>query len=510
MKTKIFFNFLSLGLILGISQSFIFLLPITILIYFLFLKKIYKMESYLEGSLCSWTLGFGFFLGSMHWMINPFLIYEKHFYLVPLGALVFPILMGLFFIIPVNLIIFFAKNFQLLKRRIFLKSLIVSIFFFSSEILRSKLFGGLPLNLTGHFWAFNSEFIQITKFFGFFGLSFLTIIWFVLISNLLIEKRFKTSCLIFFFFPVIFLSFNFINQDKKKIKNDELSVRVVQPNIPQSEKWNRLFFEKNIEKLINLSLKDNDVNIPKIVIWPEAALTLYLNEELEFLNYLKKKIPSNITLVTGALRRVLENDEVKIFNSLYVLEGSKIVHYDKKKLVPFGEFVPLRNFVDFLKITPGSTDFSVGRGSGILEIKLKNKKIIFEPSICYEAIFQTFHKIDSQIIINITNDAWFGNTLGPKQHLSAQIFRAVEKSVPLIRSANSGISAVTNENGKLIKKINLNKEGFVEVKLLLKKNQTFFETNKNYSLVFLIFFVFFLFYLIDIFYHLKVRVKPEI
>ena len=216
MKTKIFFNFLSLGLILGISQSFIFLLPITILIYFLFLKKIYKMESYLEGSLCSWTLGFGFFLGSMHWMINPFLIYEKHFYLVPLGALVFPILMGLFFIIPVNLIIFFAKNFQLLKRRIFLKSLIVSIFFFSSEILRSKLFGGLPLNLTGHFWAFNSEFIQITKFFGFFGLSFLTIIWFVLISNLLIEKRFKTSCLIFFFFPVIFLSFNFINQDKKK------------------------------------------------------------------------------------------------------------------------------------------------------------------------------------------------------------------------------------------------------------------------------------------------------
>tara|TARA_Y100000994_G_scaffold195926_1_gene165543 strand:+ start:417 stop:821 length:405 start_codon:yes stop_codon:yes gene_type:complete len=130
MKTKIFFNFLSLGLILGISQSFIFLLPITILIYFLFLKKIYKMESYLEGSLCSWTLGFGFFLGSMHWMINPFLIYEKHFYLVPLGALVFPILMGLFFIIPVNLIIFFAKNFQLLKRRIFLKSLIVSIFFF--------------------------------------------------------------------------------------------------------------------------------------------------------------------------------------------------------------------------------------------------------------------------------------------------------------------------------------------------------------------------------------------
>jgi len=92
------------------------------------------------------------------------------------------------------------------------------------------------------------------------------------------------------------------------------------------------------------------------------------------------------------------------------------------------------------------------------------------------------------------------------EYMSWYISSNMKKSVPLIRSANSGISAVTNENGKLIKKINLNKEGFVEVKLLLKKNQTFFETNKNYSIVFLIFFVFFLFYLIDIFYHLKVRV----
>ena len=102
-----------------------------------------------------------------------------------------------------------------------------------------------------------------------------------------------------------------------------------------------------------------------------------------------------------------------------------------------------------MKFTPGSTDFSVGKTDSQIELTILNKKIIFEPSICYEAIFQTSHKKESQFLVNITNDGWFGKTVGPKQHLSAQIFRAVEKSNPLIRSANSGISVVTDENGKL-------------------------------------------------------------
>ena len=133
-----------------------------------------------------------------------------------------------------------------------------------------------------------------------------------------------------------------------------------------------------------------------------------------------------------------------------------------------------------------------------------------KPSICYEAIFQTFSAEESQFIINITNDAWFGKTTGPRQHLSAQIFRAVEKSIPLIRSANSGISVITNQNGKIIKSIDLNKQGVYRLKLPLKKTQTFFEKTKNYSnLIFIFFLLFLLFYLIDIFYQLKINVKSK-
>ena len=110
------------------------------------------------------------------------------------------------------------------------------------------------------------------------------------------------------------------------------------------------FFE-NIERLINLSLQGNDMKTPKIVVWPEVALTLYLNEELEFVEYLRDKLPPNITLVTGALRRVLEDNKFKIYNSLYVINDDIVFHYDKKKLVPFGEFIPLRNFINFLKLT---------------------------------------------------------------------------------------------------------------------------------------------------------------
>ena len=509
MKIKMFFYFLLLGLILGISQSFIFLLPVTISIFFYFIREIYKMKSHSQGFFYGWIFGVGFFIGSMHWMVNPFLVYEKHFVLIPIGAIIFPILMGFFFSIPVNLIIFFKQYFHFFEDKIFLKSLIISLFFLFSEILRSNIFGGLPLNLIGHVWAYNSEFIQGVKIFGIFGLSFLTILWLVLISNLILKSHIKTSLFLVILFSLILFSFSLTNQSYKKNDTDFL-LRVVQPNISQNEKWNRTFFEKNIEKLINLTLEENDVTEQKIVVWPEVALTLYLNEELDFIDYLKKKIPPNIILVVGGLRRILQNGKVKIFNSLYILEKNKFHFYDKKKLVPFGEFIPFRSLVKILKLTPGSTDFSVGKNPSVLEIKLKDKDILVEPSICYEAIFQTLKAPDSHLMINITNDAWFGNNFGPKQHLSAQIFRAVEKSSPLVRSANSGISVITDKNGKIIKKINLNEMGFVELKLPLEKKKTFFERYNNYSVLALIFLVFFLFYLIDIFYQLKVKVKSKI
>ena len=144
------------------------------------------------------------------------------------------------------------------------------------------------------------------------------------------------------------------------------------------------------------------------------------------------------------------------------------------------------------KLTPGKTDFSKGKIENLLKIKLDEETIIFEPSICYEAIFQTFNYQKVDLLINITNDAWFGNTNGPKQHLTASIFRSVEKGVPLVRSANSGISVITNVNGKILKKLDLNKRGFIEYNITLGDNSTFFMKHKNKVVFYLILIIFLL------------------
>ena len=166
-------------------------------------------------------------------------------------------------------------------------------------------------------------------------------------------------------------------------------------------------------------------------------------------------------------------------------------------MVPFGEFIPLRFLFNIFKLTPGKTDFSKGDKDEVLFLELAQEKIYFEPSICYEAIFQTFNNKKIELLINITNDAWFGNFIGPKQHLTASIFRSVEKGIPVIRSANSGISVVTDKNGKILKKIGLNKSGFIEHDLNLKKNETFFMKHKNIVLVYLICIIFLICILTD-------------
>ena len=336
------------------------------------------------------------------------------------------------------------------------------------------------------------------------GLSFFTLLWISSISIFLIEKKFSHSFLTFIFFPLFLLSFNFFsNFQKPKAVNNQISFRVIQPNIPQIEKWNKLYFEKNINKLLELTNKENFEEKDKIVVWPEVALTYFLTEESDVIEYIKKNIPKNITLITGGLRREFNNKNFKIYNSLYLINNENFDFYDKKKLVPFGEFVPLRGILKSFKLAPGTTDFSEGDKVNQMRIKLENKEFFLEPSICYEAIFQTFSKNKSSVFVNITNDAWFGKTIGPRQHLASQIFRSVEKSVFFLRSANSGISVIVNNKGKILKKISLNSVGYIEMKTQLSSEETFFERHGNITVFFTIIFLGLLFYLIEFIISLK-------
>ena len=486
------------GFLAGFSLYSIYLTPLLILGYCYFLKKLEINRTKKNALYDGVIFGTGYFLGCLHWIVFPFLIYEKHLILAPFILIIFPILMSIFFGVSAMLIY--------LTRRInpnlrFLKISLVSIIIFSSEWVRSFLFGGLPLSLTAHIWSFQYQLISIASYIGVFGLSYLTIYWLVLISIFYTKK---VGCFfIIILFPLLLYfipTSNYENHSNQK----KYPVRIVQPNIPQKEKWNRSLYQKNFEKLIHLT-KKQITNEKIIVVWPEVALTLFLNEEKELLEYLSTVLPKNIILVTGSLRREFHDSGYKVYNSFFILSDDKVQFYDKIKLVPFGEFIPFKNILDFLKVTPGSTDFTSGSKENNIKLNFNNESIFIEPSICFESIFQTFSFNKINFFINITNDAWFGQTTGPSQHLAATIFRSVEKGVPLVRSANSGISVIINKNGKVIQSKGLNSAGYLQSNISLGDNKTFFMKVGNTSLILLVFMITFFSIIMDLI--LKYRKK---
>ena len=490
IRNQLLILFIS-GVLTGFSIYSIYLTPLLILGYCYFLKKLEinrtKKNAFYDGVI----FGTGYFFGCLHWIVFPFLIYEKHFILAPFILIIFPILMSIFFAVSAMLIYF--------TRRInpdfrFLKISVVSVILFSSEWLRSFLFGGLPLSLTAHIWSFQYQLISIASYIGVFGLSYLTIYWLVLVSSFYTKK--VVCFFIIIFFP-LFLYFVPTSNYDYQSNQEKYPVRIIQPNIPQEEKWNRAFYQKNFEKLIHLTKKQIS-NEKIIVVWPEVALTLFLNEEKELLKYLRMVLPQNIILVTGSLRREFHDSGYKVYNSFFILSDDKVQYYDKIKLVPFGEFIPFKNILDFLKVTPGSTDFSSGLKENNIKLRFNNESIFIEPSICFESIFQTFSFNKINFFINITNDAWFGQTTGPSQHLAATIFRSVEKGVPLVRSANSGISVIINKNGKILKSKRLNSTGYLQSNISLGNNKTFFMKVGNTSVILLIFIIIFFSIIMDL------------
>ena len=492
-KPSNYIKFFVGGLLSGISFFSSILIPFLILGHYILIKGLFCNDHKLNSLFSGWLFGVGFFLASMHWIVNPFLVYEEHKILAPLILIIFPSLMGFFFAFPCVLINKFI-NFQTINDFFFTKTLSISFLIFIFELLRSNIFGGLPFNLYAHLWIFNENFIKISSFIGVFGLSFLTILWITTI--VLYLKRKKASFIIpLTLFPLFLISFSIFPFKENQPQSKTISVRVVQPNIPQNKKWDRTLFQEHLDKLLTLSNKVKKEEL--LVVWPEAAITSFLNENEDLITYIKQKIDENTVIITGGLRREFYDGDFKVFNSFYIIKKDELIFYDKKKLVPFGEFIPFRFLFNIFKLTPGQTDFSRGDMDEILFLELEQGKIYFEPSICYEAIFQTFNSKKIELLINITNDAWFGNFTGPEQHLTASIFRSVEKGVPLVRSANSGISVITDENGKILKRLGLNTSDFIDHELNLGKNETFFMTHKNIILIYLILVILFICMLTD-------------
>lgn len=474
------------GCLSSLAFPSLFLIPFFVIGFIIFFQRLwYDLEDQ-NYFLTGLAFGLGHFFVGLHWIYFPITFDPAYAQWALLMTFIFTVAMGLFFAIPSVIIGHIFKKIKRFNLFFSFKVFLFSLIFFLSELTRSYIFGGFPWNLFSHIWAVDYRLISITSILGIHGLSFVTIYWVAFISIFL--KKNKLYAL--FCFAVLPITLFFVGNNYKTNENGKkIIIRVVQPNIPQKDKWSKNKIYGNLDRLINLSNKNSDLQKPDLLIWPESALTFVVNENRYLLDYLRDNLDKEILLVTGGLRRESLKKENKIYNSLFLIKNGNILNfYDKKKLVPFGEYMPFRKYIKFKKLTRGNQDFSAGNQSNIIEVLINENSIKIMTNICYEGIFPHIHS-PVDLVINITNDAWFGSTTGPSQHLMANRSRIVEIGSPGVRVANSGISAFFDANGKISQKIDLNVRDYIQQEINLVNNKSIFIKFGNKLIISLIFII---------------------
>jgi apolipoprotein N-acyltransferase len=408
----------------------------------LFLALENKSKS--KAFLLSYLTGVIFWFGTIYWLI--------HVTLAGLIALV--LYLGLYFAIFGLLVIPIAYRLSPIGV-LFIPALWVVL-----EYLRGHLLSGFSWALLGYSQYLNLPVIQIADITGVWGVSFLVMTSNVIVYAFIIRRLsgrakvksswFAISCIII----VLLYGFYKINQTPKAAPQSSLKISIIQGNIPQQMKWDNRSGNLIIERYFDLTakaIKDS----PDLIIWPESALPVVLEEEPVYfdrvVNFTRK---INTPLLLGA---VTYRDNLYYNSALLIAkEGSFIKRYDKIHLVPFGEYIPLREVFDFLETIAPIGDIAAGKEYTLFDVSRATRRplAVFSVLICFEDLFpelsRRFVDKGAEFLVNITNDAWFGDTSSPYQHLAASVFRAVENRVFLVRSANTGVSGFISPQGKII------------------------------------------------------------
>ncbi len=257
-------------------------------------------------------------------------------------------------------------------------------------------------------------------------------------------------------------------------------VLVVQPNIPQAEKWRPENREKIVAKMFSMT-RQGLAEKPDLVVWPEAALPLLLERKPELGRRIQALVDANgCALMLGGPRYLREREGAeksppKLYNAVFFFAPRRpVAVYNKVKLVPYGEFTPLAEFLPFIgKLVPG-----LNYSAGSRVVKFAWKKLEIAPSVCFEGVFPAFtarfFKNGANLLVNLTNDAWFGDSPGPRQHLLNIRLRALENQTWIVRCANTGISAAINPAGEIVKFLPLNQEGLLLAEVEPAPGPTFF------------------------------------
>jgi len=361
-----------------------------------------------------------------------------------------------------------------------------------TEYIISIIFYGFPWFTFSLVISSNEYLLFSLKSFGTLISSYLIIqifcLPYIFITREYLKKEIRYLSL-FIILPIIFLFISNLNFKNKILKTETIDLEIFQLNFKNNDK--SLTPEKKLNTIINNIEKSN----ADLLIFGENNFP-YLLDDLD-LKILKDSLKQNQVLIIGATR--FENN--KYYNSLINITQSKVSYFDKKILVPFGEFLPLRDSLYFLESIAGPNNYSNGNKERIINL---TNNISFVPVICYEIVFywKLLNKLNnnSNFIINITNDFWFGKYIGPYQHFYLTKIRAAEFNKPIIRVSNNGISAVINNKGSIIKNTALNNTAKIKHKLFLQENINFV----NQHIILKIYF--FIIFLLITFYYLRKNV----
>lgn len=403
-----------------------------------------------------WAWGLGHFAVGSYWIVEAFFVPPADF--APLGppiVLGLAVVLGFFPAMAAGGARWAALRWPYLGGR-YRRLLLLAIAWTVAEWLRGHVFTGYPWNPLGHVWTFASPLLQGAALFGVYGLGTLS---FLVLAAPAAGWRAAFAGL-----AAVGIAGAAGVAIMPAVGDGGAGpiVRIVQPNTAQSLKWQRDAAMRNLGRLIDLSHRPGFDRVA-IVLWPETAVPFTVQPGSQILSILAAAVPPGGYLLTGA-ERAGANFADGVWNSLLAIDknGNIVAHYDKVHLVPLGEYIP------FHKELPPLSGL-VGRGSfetGVAHLNIGLPGVpSFSPIICYEVIFPAAivgAGARPQWIVNVTNDAWFGVSSGPYQHLASARLRAVEEGLPLIRAANTGVSAVIDAYGRVLDSLDMEQEGIID------------------------------------------------
>ena len=468
---------------------------LTFSLIFIFLIKRSKIHQKKKiFFLYGWLFGFGYFASSLYW-ISISLTFDENFKsLIPLTIFIIPGFLSIFFgLISYMFIVFKSK-------KIINSFLIFSLIFGILEFLRGSILTGFPWNLIAYSFSNQSEILSITSVIGTYSFNLVCVSLFTS-PALLVLRYSKLNIGISIFFLIVFVSFysygvyyeDKFSKEKKEIY--DYKIRVIGSNISLDRFYSNIDTVSIIEELVKIS--NPKLKEKTIFVWPEGIIPGVYQEELSgYSSIFDKNFSENHLLIIGTNTQI-ENDVSKdFFNTLSIYDDKlNLLHsYNKINLVPFGEFLPFETIlkkIGLKSLTNNYQSFSKGEKREIINIKKKNFSIKILPLICYEIIYsgKIFRNNNFDLIVNISEDGWFGKSIGPKQHLDHSIFRAVESGKYVVRSSNNGIASIINPLGIIEQSVNFGQSGYIDLKEINRIQPTIFSIygNKIFGLLILLY-----------------------